>query len=603
MTRLKSHARLFLAALTTSVVSSCGGGGGGDAAPTAPPSAPEVSVNVGIKQLLLSWPAASGATSYKILANPAGVTGFTQVGSETTATRYALDIPVHVFDWAGALYIVQACNALGCADSNVVPVPGAATQAIGYFKPPVTDVDDAFGKAVAVSGDGNTVAVGAPLEDSGATNINGANQDNSAANAGAVYVYVRTSAGWALQAYVKPAVIDAGDNFGSSVALSHDGNTLAVGSPSEDSAATGVDADASNNAASAAGAVYVFRRSGTAWSQQAYVKASNAQAGDTFGAALTLSAGGDTLAVGAWGEDSIATGIDGDQFNDIASNAGAAYLFTRSGDSWTQQHYIKASNTDAQDLFGIALALSDDGATLAVGAIGEASFDFGVDADPSDNAAVGAGAVYVFVSTNATWTQQAYVKASNTNALDAFGGAVALSADGNTLAVGATGEDSEATGVDGDQGGFSAAASGAVYVFTRAGTSWSQQAYIKASNTDADDAFGGALALSDDGNGLVVGAAEEDSIAAGLNGNDTDNTANDSGAAYVFTHANDTWSQRAYIKAPNTAAADAFATALALDGTGGTLAAAANGEDGAATGIAGDQSDRTAPNAGAAYLY
>ena len=260
------------------------------------------------------------------------------------------------------------------------------------------------------------------------------------------------------QAYIKASNAGVGDLFGHSVAL--DGDTLAVGAYWENSNATGVDGDQSNNDAAPSGAVYVFVRSGTTWSQQAYIKASNTEAEDYFGISVALD--GDTLAVGAFWEDSNATGVDGDQSNNDADESGAVYVFVRSGTTWTQQAYIKPSNTDAGDLFGREVAL--DGDTLAVGADVEDSNATGVDGDQSNNYedAVGSGAVYVFVRSGTTWSQQAYIKASNTGAEHYFGSAVAL--DGDTLAVGADYESSNATGVDGDQSNNDALGSGAVYV-------------------------------------------------------------------------------------------------------------------------------------------
>jgi hypothetical protein len=126
------------------------------------------------------------------------------------------------------------------------------------------------------------------------------------------------------------------------------------------------------------------------------------------------------------------------------------------------------------------------------------------------------------------------VKASNTGGNDWFGNALALSSDGNTLAVGAFGEDSNATGVNGNQSDDSAAGAGAVYVFTRSGSTWSPQAYVKASNTDAGDEFGHSLAFSSDGSVLAVGAEYEDSWATGIGGNQSDNGGYNSGAVYLY---------------------------------------------------------------------
>src|SRR6266852_1681409 len=250
-----------------------------------------------------------------------------------------------------------------------------------------------------------------------------------------------------LQAYVKASNTGAADEFGFAVALSSDGNTLAVGAPGEASA--GIETD---NSAPSEGAVYVYTRSGATWTQQAYIKASNAEAGDQFGTSVALSSNGNTLAVGATGEDSSATGIGGSQTDNTAASAGAVYVFARSGATWTQQAYVKASNTDAGDQYGFSVALSSDGNTLAVGAVSESSSATGIGGNQADNTAASAGAVYVFTrNVVGVWTQQAYVKASNTGAGDLFGFSVALSGDGNTLAVGAASESSSATGIGGNQ--------------------------------------------------------------------------------------------------------------------------------------------------------
>jgi hypothetical protein len=283
-----------------------------------------------------------------------------------------------------------------------------------------------------------------------------------------------------------------------------------------------------------AGAVYVFTRSGTVWSQQAYLKASNTQADSEFGATVGLSADGTTLAVGAPAEDSNATGINGNQADTSLNAAGAVYVFTRTGAAWTQQAYVKASNTRANALFGVNLALSADGSTLAVDSWAESSNATGIDGNQADTGTTNAGAVYVFTRAAGAWSQQAYVKASNTRANAEFSRGLALSSDGNKLAVGSRYETSGATGINGTQADTSAANAGAVYLFTRTGAAWSQQAYFKASNTGAGDAFGSRLALSADGTTLAVAAAGEGSQASGIDGNQADNSASNAGAVYLY---------------------------------------------------------------------
>jgi len=421
----------------------------------------------------------------------------------------------------------NAANGDGCDTTCTISAP-----VLAYVKASNTGAGDFF-YSVTLSADGSTLAVGAIAEDSAATGIGGNQADNSARDAGAVYVFTRSGTTWSQQAYVKASNTGARDAFGYSVALSGDGSILAVGAREEDSAATGINGNQADNSATIAGAVYVFTRSGTTWSQQAYVKASNTNAFDGFGNSLALSADGSTLAVGASGETSAATGINGNQADNSTPHAGAVYMFTRSGTAWSQQAYVKASNTNVEGLF-YSVALSADGSTLAVGARGESSAATGIGGNQADNSASFAGAVYVFTRSGTTWNQQAYVKASNTDLGDQFGASVALSADGSTLVAGAVGESSAATGIGGNQADNSVTRAGAAYEFTRSGTTWSQQAYIKASNPGAADNFGSFIALSADGLTLAVDAPSEDSAATGINGNGANNSAADAGAVYVF---------------------------------------------------------------------
>ena len=460
-----------------------------------------------------------------------------------------------------------------------------------YLKASNTDAKDEFGSAIALSADGSTLAVGVRAEASSATGVSGGGQsDNSTPWAGAVYVFTRVGAQWHQEAYLKASNTDKGDYFGSSVALSADGSNLAVGAPGEASKATGINGDQADNSASSSGAVYVFTRAGSQWGQQAYVKASNTRVGaGSFGGAVALSSDGSTLAVGAIGESSKSTGINGDQADISAAYAGAAYVFVRTGSQWSQQAYVKASNTEAYDYFGGAVALSADGSTLAVGANGEDSAATGVNGDQSSNSASYAGAVYVFSrSGTAQWGQQAYVKAFDTAQSDNFGAAIVLSADGSTLAVGASGKDRSV---------------GRVCLFARSNSQWNQQADVKASNAMTNDNFGGAIALSADGLTLAVGATGEDSMAIGVNGNQDDDSALESGAIYIFGRVGVQWTQQTYIKAPNTGAGDHFGTAVALTADGSGLAVGALWEDSKATGINGDMADNSLSNAGAVYVY
>jgi hypothetical protein len=406
-------------------------------------------------------------------------------------------------------------------------------------------LDGHIGNAVAVSGDGNTIAVGAQHESSSARGVNGNQNNDDAYNSGAVYVFTRNGGSWTQQAYVKASNAGNGDHFGNAVALSADGNTLAVGAFWESSAATGVNGNQDNNSIPQAGAAYVFTRRGGTWTQQAYIKASNTGnagegdlpgEGDQFGFSVALSDDGNTLAVGAPSEDSSASGINGNQKDESALTAGAVYVYTRSGTAWTQQAYVKSEATPmatAGDQFGYSVALNADGNTLAVGVYDEGGSGRSANA-PIDAMRNGSGAVYVLVRKGTTWMREGYLKTWNSEGGDSWGVSVALSGDGNTLAAGAQNEDSAAQGINGNQKDESGEEAGAVYLFARSGAMWAQQAYMKGSNTQAYDEFGGSVALSRDGRTLAVGARGEDSGATGVNGNQADNSVDESGAVYVF---------------------------------------------------------------------
>jgi hypothetical protein len=419
-----------------------------------------------------------------------------------------------------------------------------------YLKASNAEGGDKFGNSVAL--DGDTLVVGAYLEDSSA---DGGESDNEAERAGAVYVFTRVDSSWRQQAFLKASNAEANDFFGSSVAL--DGDTLVVGALYEDSSADGGETD---NSAIDSGAVYVFTRVDGSWRQQAFLKASNAGANDLFGYSAALD--GDTLVVAAPGEDSSAN--DGESNNE-AANSGAVYVFTRVDGSWSQQPFLKASNAEANDFFGYSVAL--DGDTLVVCATFE---DSSADGGESDNEAAKAGAVYVFTRVDSIWRQQAFLKASNAEANDFFGRSVAL--DGDTLVVSAVLEDSSAN--DGESNN-EAKTAGAVYVFTRVDSSWSQQALLKASNAESYDHFGYSVAL--DGDTLVVGAFREDSS---TDSGETDNSAIDSGAVYVFTRVDSSWRQQALLKASNAESNDEFGSSVAVDGA--TVVVGALSEDSAA---------------------
>lgn len=345
---------------------------------------------------------------------------------------------------------------------------------------------------------------------------------------------------WVQEAQLVPGDGVVGDHLGASVAVSTD--TAVVGAAAR---------------ASYKGAVYVFVRSGSSWSQQAELTASDGSPLDYFGQSVALS--GDTVVVGApgkamwtgaayvflrsgasWSEQQKLTestpggnhyfaysvAVSGDTAlvaaHGKASYRGSAYVFVRSGASWSPQTELTANDGVANDYFGQSVALSGD--TAAVAAYGKASQQ---------------GAAYVFFRTGSLWSQHAKLTASDGVASDQFGLSVALNAD--TAIVGACGR---------------AAGQGAAYVFVRSGTSWPLQQELTASDGVAGDAFGCSVAVS--GDIAVVGAEGRASV---------------TGAAYVFARAGSAWTQQQELTANNGALHDSFGNSAAMIGNTAILGA------------------------------
>ncbi len=388
--------------------------------------------------------------------------------------------------------------------------------------------------------------------------------------------------------YIKASNPSSFDSFGRSVAI--DGDTMVIGALFEQGSRSGVNPPTDNNL-DGAGAAYVYVRDGGTWKQQAYLKPSNPGESDLFGYAVAIH--GNTIVVGAVGEDSGTTGVNSTP-NDNVSNSGAAYVFVRSGTTWIQQAYLKASNTGEDDGFGGSVAVWGD--TIAIGAQFEQSNAVGIDGNQANDSLMAAGAVYVFERIGDTWSQQAYVKASNTNAEDLFGRSLAL--HGETLVVGAQGEDSNANTVNGNQSNNSASSAGAAYVFVRSGLSWTQQAYLKAFNAEAEDEFGAAVSISADS--IVVSAPGEDGSGNGVNPSNN-NGASQSGAAYVFTRTGIVWTQQAYLKPAATTAGDLFGTSVCISGD--HLVIGSILEDSASSGVNGNAANDALSNSGAAMHF
>lgn len=449
-----------------------------------------------------------------------------------------------------------------------------------WLKPSVTRAGMAFGRALAVSGDAQTIAVGTPFD------------EGAGLRSGRVFVYRKGATAWAQEAVLTASNEAQYDTFGAAVALSNDGNTLLVGAPGEDGAME-MEPDT--------GAGYVFKRTGTTWAEEAILRERFIRPGDSVGWSVALSGDGLTATLGAPYDDTDAIGVNGNVSSTTSRpSSGAAHVFTASGSTWTHVAYVKAPNTGNGDAFGKHLSLSRDGRTLVVGAEGEDSDTRTINGDPDNNRGFNRGAAFVYSLATGVWRLDAYLKAPNADDSDRFGAALAVSDDGTTVAVGAPGESGEGVGIAMLPDNNSAATSGAVYVFRKM-TAWAFEAYVKTTNSGQGDAAGTAVALSPDGALLAVGAPGEDSDSTGVESRLTNEDAQDSGAVFLFVRQATGWVRGVSVKAANTGAADAFGWKLAA--ANGILVVATPGDDSMATGVDGDDADNSVMESGAATVF
>ena len=363
---------------------------------------------------------------------------------------------------------------------------------------------DFFGWSVDISGD--TALVGAPQFGPQVTGV----------GPGAAYVYVRSGTTWTQQAKLTASDGAVGDFAGISVAIS--GDTALVGASSADDAGI------------ASGAAYVFVRSGTIWTEQAKLVPGDAATGDLVGFSVDLS--GDTAVVAARGDD------------DAGNFSGSAYVFVRTGTTWTQQAKLTASDAAGFDFFGSAVAISGD--TIVAGALGD------------DDAGSVSGSAYVFVRSGTSWTEQAKLTASDGAAVDIFGSSVAI--NGDTAIAGARLHDDAGTN------------SGSAYVFVRSGTTWTEQTKLVPSDAAANDFFGFLVAIS--GDTAVVGAPLDD------------DDGSSSGSAYFFERTGSTWTEQSKLTTSDAASNDQFGWSVAITGDTAVVGAVTDDDGGDDSGSA-----------------
>ncbi len=577
---------LVMALLGTLGLASCGGGGGG-AGPSglsAPANAHFRVSAQAIKALHFQWDPVPGATHYRVFEDVDGDSGpqaEQAIGPAAAGPAGFTWQDVFLSARVNARYQLQACDGQGCVDMARAGIEGI-DGGIGYAKASNPAAGDRFGEGLALSADGQLLAVGAPLEDGLNAGIDTPpNRGATSANVGAVYVFHRAAAGWEQEAYIKPETPLLGGQFGPSLTLARHamGYTLLVGATGDASGGSGVGANpGATPALGDSGAAYVFERDANGhWTQTRYIKAQSPEAGAGYGSSVSLSADGQWAAVG----------------QPYGANGGSVSLYRREVGGWAFVQALQGGNTENGDAFGENLQLDPEGNTLVVGASLE---DGSTDTEaPDDDAAADAGAVYVFGrGANGLWQQTAYLKAPERRVNGYFGFPVALSSGADTLVVGEPGN---------SNGGATPMAE-RVHVFRKEGGNWVHETGITASLPQTKGGFGGKLALSADGSTLAIANAWEDSRGSGLTQTPTlDAWYANAGSVYLYRRTGaGAWAAPVPIKAPNNMGGFQFGWSLALSANGGTLAVHGRDSSGA-SGIGGNPNDASAPEAGAVYLY
>jgi hypothetical protein len=515
------------------------------------PSPPQVTVGANLKELVFDWEPVPGAVIYRVLRkstdNPREY--FAPIDEiRLRRTRAAIPISVHQQLWNTTRYIILACNLAGCSRSAEVFPRDLMLDTIGYFKASNTDANDRFGTQVAMSANGTTLAVSARGESSNATGVNGNQADNSAASSGAVYVFRRTGRSWAQEAYLKAPVSEPGAQFGSSsvarqrnLSISADGATLAVGAPGQ-----------SHAGLARAGVVYVFKRGAdNLWGPHLELTAPPARANDQFGYSLDLSSDGSTLRASSM-----------QPFVDDGEPEGRTHIWMYNGTSWSYSGAMAPLHAGDRCP---STRMSADGRTLVSYCLSTTR---------------GTGRVVTQKRTTAnTWV--------HANADFDLGWA-----GRNNMAI-----NYAATWL-------------AVNEYSSIGMyRWENARWVKDVNilpwTITNGGWAESIEFSRHGEFFAIGDPSANAYGAGVSDNAVMGT-EPHGAVLIYKFRPEgipMWYGVKQVKATNPQSSDGFGASVSFGGTGWYLAVGAPFEDGAATGVDGNQASNAKSSAGAVYLY
>ena len=472
------------------------------------------------KKLIFGWQDVPNATSYRLLESIDGKDRYQWRGMPVPPGSQKIELEVPLLARTEAHWRVASCIGQDCTLSATVGADRVTlNNAIQRYESPSSQADAKFGTQVSLSGNGQVLAVGAPGQN----------------DAGSVYIYQKTNGQWMFAQELLPSNLQAEDQFGSALSLSDTGHTLVV-------SARGKNQEA--------GAAYIFEYDGREWSEESYLTAPNPQAEARFGFFVVLNPIASVLAIGAPDES-----IDG------TNNTGAAYIFTKDGNTWRHRNTISAPQDTESGRFGMSIALSFGGNRIAISA-------------PAMNHP---GIVYLYERFVNDWNLQQELQASNALLNDGFGQSISFNGEGTLLAVGAP-----------RRNGLS----GHVYIFDYRSSDWQEIVRIPADVLDLY--LGGTVLLNRAGTRLIVAAPFESYVEGGINGELAASRIPNSGAIYFFVkQADGSWEGKSSAKSIRPKEDAFFSTSVAIDSRAETVVVGAPFENLSAN----------TENEGAIYLY
>lgn len=517
--------------------------------------ASKAELDISFKTFTFEWQDVPDATYYNILEQ-INEQDYTALASNIEAGVNSYSKSVSLASKVNAKYILQSCNKIGCTDDRII-YPGNMLNGIGYIKTNQAIPLQLAGNSISLNTDATIMVIGAPGSPYTTTDKT---QIRDEWIPGAAYLFRKINGTWIQEQKLQAPEPENNDGFGNSVSLSSDGNTLAIGSYKENSSSLGVNSTA-NNSKALSGAVYIYNYVDGAWQQDSYIKPATSYVFQLFGTSCRLSPDGNTLVVGAPGAEVNLSGA-------LSNPLEAVYVFKKADGLWYQQDYVTEFSSGENINFGESVEINQDGTRIFVGAPYSdhinsddtttkntgLAFAYELNPDgqweksqtfipinPSRNYALGKsvalsgngeklaigsysnndnkGEINLYDFIDNQWSFNTFIQPSNPNAWNTlkFSNDMAFNFNGTLLVVGAPTQRGELQGVNQPIAETGVAiSSGAAYVYKLREGLWEESSYLKSANPNNSIYFGASVAVSVDGETIIVGDTADNSALTGI---------------------------------------------------------------------------------------